>query len=243
MARLIDELRARGDLACPASVEARYRGAWARMAAHVMELVRDPALPVMEIDDVADYYYVGSSQEHWDLRRDFPGLVPPYPLFWVEHHLPQHMRSAECGSTDLSGLIGPDARLGVLVAGVDRDGATGRDIPAATRWILWCELVVDYDLEDHVIEGPHGSVFLPIDSEGTVLEPPSLQVFCTDPKEVIVSMLTWYHPTFLAISFLHCPGVRIVDGRLDFSGTLSPVGVAHLRAMLLSVKTQTARNT
>jgi hypothetical protein len=153
------------------------------------------------------------------------------------------MRSAECGSTDLSALIGPEARLGVLVACVDRDGVTGEGIPAAARWILWCELFADYG-RGGGIKGPHGSVFLAIDGHGAVMEAPSMHAFCgAEFKRVMESMLTWLHPAFLAISFLHCPGVRVEDHRLDFSRVVSPAGAAHLRAMLLSVNTHTSRNT
>lgn len=39
---------------------------------------------VVAIQNVAEYYYVGTPQEHWDLD-DFPRIVSPWPAFWMEY--------------------------------------------------------------------------------------------------------------------------------------------------------------
>ena len=74
---------------------------------------------VIVIDNVAEYYYHGSDQENWDLKRDFPNVAPPYDQFWCEHRLIRQIHSAECGDTDLRDVIGPDARIGLLITALD----------------------------------------------------------------------------------------------------------------------------
>lgn len=45
------------------------------------------AIP-FEISNVADYLYLGTPQEEWDLFADFPGAIPPFSETWLEWRLP-----------------------------------------------------------------------------------------------------------------------------------------------------------
>jgi hypothetical protein len=176
-----------------------------------MKLVQSPDIPVLLIDNVAEYFYVGSDQEFWDLRNDFPNLAPPFGIWWTEHKLPRVINSKEYGSTDVSDVIGSKARLGALwTASSD---FTGENIPAGTKWVVTSEMFIDYDsYRKPMIEGPTGTVVLTIDAEGAVVAPPSMQCFSGDQyPEVLKDFVTWLHPSLLAVSFLHCRNVKMID--------------------------------
>jgi hypothetical protein len=211
MARLIDDLRTTDRFECPTLVAPQYEKLWAIHTQRVRELLMARDLPVLRIDNVAEYH-AHSAQEHWSVDKDFPNLAPPWPVFWVEHKIPTRLYSDECGTTDMSCYV-RDGRIGVLVTAVPREDAKGEGIPENAKWILWLELVIDYG---KIVGGfpqySHGPVFVAVDAEGRAIGFPWGQSFCRPSDAAIAkSMMTWFHPTFLAISFLHCKNVKIVD--------------------------------
>jgi len=211
MPRLIDDFRAPlARLAMPHFVPRYRENAWADMAKRTHDLIMSPELPVLLIDNVAEYYY-SSEQEYWDLRDDFPNLAPPYPAFWCEHRMIKTIHSKQCGDTDVSALV-PRGRIGTLIHGLDPADCKGEGIPTEARWILWCELFIDYGDRDVSATGPHGSVFLCVDAEGKIIQRPWMQSLATDADaEIMKSYMTWFNPVFLAMSFLHCRNVTVVD--------------------------------
>jgi hypothetical protein len=238
MARMIDQIRAGGGLAAPWLVHPSMGEEWRRHASFVVQGLRSPALPVVVIDNVAEYYYQGSDQEHWDFRKDFPNMAPPWPTFWCEHKMARKVHSKERGDTDMSDFIGPNARVGVLVHAADPKNVTlAGKVPDAIaqqgKWFLWIELFLAYDYiggpswrvegmrkENVVAEGPHGSIFMVIDERGALVEKPWMQSHLPQDaderdKNVLKSFTQWLHPTFLAISFLHCKNVKTEDHAMD----------------------------
>lgn len=214
MSRLIDDLRARGArLAKPHFVPPDKEQIWADMARRTHDLLMEPQMPVLVIDNVADYFFT-SEQEYWDLTCDFPNLAPPFPVFWAEHRLIKTIHSKECGDTDLSHWV-PRGRIGMLIHGLEPDQCTG-DIPANARWILWCELFIDYGMRGITATGPHGPVFLAIDAQGRLIDRPWMQSL-SDPAdaEIMKNYMTWFNPALLAVSFLHCKNVTLIDNRVD----------------------------
>lgn len=217
MPRLIDDIRAAKHLQAPFFVGPRKADAWSEHASVIADMLRAPGneLPVILIDNVADYYYTASDQEYWDIGRDFPNLAPPFPVAWYEHRLPGTIHSKELGDTDVTKMI-TRGRSGVLVRAVKPEDAKGEGaLPEGTAWILWCELFIDYGWRGRPIEGPHGAMFLCIDSEGHLLERPWMQSYA-EPRwaEEMKSLMTWLHPTLLAVTFLHCKNVRIEDNQV-----------------------------
>ena len=213
MPRLIDDIRAAGHFTAPFFV--RSKGdAWDKHARQLAPVFLDPQLPVLLIDNVAEYMYKGSDQEYWDLVRDFPNLAPPFEAFWAEHKMPTMIHSKECGDSDLSYV--PHGRIGVMVHSIDPKTAKGEGIPENARWILWCELFVDYGQQGRGIEGPHGSIFLCIDEHGVLIQVPWMQSFAEPSfSDMIKNLMTWVHPTLLAMSFLHCKNVTLVQNEVD----------------------------
>jgi hypothetical protein len=213
MPRLIDDIRAAGRFQVPWFVTPRWLNEWERYAAFMGGALQDPDLPVLKIDNVADYYFQGTDQENWDLTRDFPNLAPPYPAFWAEHKLPRVIRSKEKGDTDVSVLT--QGRVGVLIHALDpKEQRTEGPAPEGTRWILLGDLFIDYNQGE--VQGPHGACYFCVDAEGKILSTPRMQTYCADDqREVMKSYMTWFHPTLLAVCFLHCKNVLVQDEAVD----------------------------
>jgi hypothetical protein len=214
MPRLIDDLRApSARLTMPRFVRADKTHAWQDTAQRLLDILTWPELPVLLIDNVAEYFF-SSDQEYWDLSKDFPNFAPPYPAFWVEHKMVKQIHSKEKGNTDIASLV-PRGRVGMLIHALDPADCQGQDIPASARWILWCELFIDFGKPGVTADGPHGSVFACIDAEGEIIEPPSMQSFADSSDEALMmSLITWFYPAFLAVSFLHCRNVSVVENHV-----------------------------
>lgn len=217
MPRLIDDLRAKTcRLACPGFVPPSRERDWAKMMKFLHDgVIMNPGLPVIVIDNVSEYYYT-SEQEYWDLRNDFPNLAPPYPVMWFESKLQKRIHSKEKGDTDVAAMC-PNGRTGVAITALDpvKQKWEG-ELPPGTKWILWCELYIDFGKRGVTCEGPHGSIFLCVDADGAILGQPWMQSFIEDASDpymvdVMQSIISWLYPAFLAISFLHCKNVTVAD--------------------------------
>ena len=215
MPRLIDDIRLRG-VQMPAFVSSGKEREWVDYARTVLKILSDPTLPVLLVDNVADYYYRGTDQEFWSFDRDFPNLAPPFEQFWCEHKMPRVLESKERGRTEVSRLIGQNGRQGVLVTALDPAAqavAGGGTIPPECKWLLWMDLFIDYDFGHHQRpDGPHGAIFALIDAEGRMLEAPWMQSYAElADKALMKSLMTWLHPTLLSVCFLHCKNVKVED--------------------------------
>jgi hypothetical protein len=214
MPRLIDDIRCAGRLQMPHFVHPSCEARWAAHATRLAGILREE-IPVILIDNVAEYFFEASDQEHWDIRKHFPNLAPPFPVFWMEHRFARKIHSKECGDTDLS-AIAPGARVGMLFLGAPPENVTGEGIPASTRWVLVIEMFIDYGLAlDGEIQGPHGSICMAIDEHGAAIERPYMQSYVDSSDEfmqhLMRSVMGWTHPALLAISFLHCRNVSMMD--------------------------------
>jgi hypothetical protein len=209
MARLIDDLRATDRVEMPFWVASNKGDQWARGAELVLGVVRKEEFPVILIDNVADYYYRRSAQEYWDLTRDFPNLAPPYEMFWTEHKLPQMIHSEKFGDTKMN-HVGRNARQGILWLAAQEWKAEG--VPENCKWMLCAEIFTDYDCRGRGIEGPSGTWCMMVDKDGAVVAQPQIQCYA-DPQwnEVLSGMMTVLHPALLAVSFLHCKNVKVVE--------------------------------
>lgn len=216
MPRLIDDIRAAGKFETPWFIPPVKQQAWAEYARRLGEILGAPDMPVLLIDNVADYYFRGTDQERWDLKRDFPNLAPPFDMFWMEHRMPQVIHSKEFGDTNvnknLNGHTLKNGRVGALIYALKPEDVKGDGIPENVRWILWADLFIDYGLRDRYAQGPHGATFFAIDDKGALIERPWMQSYSApEHNEIMKSYITWFYPSLLAISFLHCKNVLIQD--------------------------------
>ena len=66
----------------------------------IENLVLSPGIARINIQNVADYYWMGSDQEYWYVD-DFPNVAPPWSLAWYEFSYPPYSLSKEFGRTKL----------------------------------------------------------------------------------------------------------------------------------------------
>jgi hypothetical protein len=209
MSRLIDDIRG-GALMMPWFVAPGLMTSWDDYCARVCDQLRKE-VPVVLIDNVAQFYF-SSEQEYWSVEKDFPNVAPPYPQFWCEHKMPKRIHSGEKGDTDLTELVA-SGRIGVLVTAIPPESAKySGEMPATTKWILWCEVFIDYGQRGIAAQGPHGSIFMLVDEHGAILDKPWMQAYDGGKYTgVMRNLMTFTHPTLLAITFLHCRNVTVVD--------------------------------
>jgi len=212
MPRFIDDLRAPGArIQKPWFILERHERRWNEHTLKVFEVLRDPSLPVLLIDNVSDYYFTASDQENWDLGRDFPNLAPPFPYFWAEYKMPRVIHSKERGDTEIPGT----GRVGTLITALTQDQFKGEGVPDNVKWILWGELFADYSKHGVTGEGVHGAFFWAIDAEGRIIEEPWMQTYSDAAhNEELRGYMGWFNPALLAVSFLHCKNVRLDDNHV-----------------------------
>src|SRR5215831_11258956 len=210
MPRLIDDLRApAARVQMPWFVAPAKEHLWQEHTVKVHEVLKDRSIPVLLIDNVADYYFTASDQEHWDLTKDFPNLAPPFPAFWCEHKIPRLIHSKEKGDTDTSGWVNT-GRVGTLITALTRHQFQGENVPDNVKWVLWGELFVDYGRHAIVGEGSHGAFFFAIDAEGRLVDRPWMQTYSHPSlNDEMRNFMIWFNPALLAVSFLHCKNVTL----------------------------------
>ena len=176
MPRLIDALRADGRVLMPHWIADDKRQAWMDYARHLAQLASNPALPVLLIDNVANYFYKGTDQEHWSLDKDFPNIAPPFPAFWLEWRLVQKIHS-EVGDVDISQWLPRGGRVGQLFYALDPTECKGEGIPENARWIYWCDMWIDYSRPGVTADGPLERTFICVDAEGRSIGNPWMQSY------------------------------------------------------------------
>jgi hypothetical protein len=203
----------------------------------------------VDIQNVVDYRYEAQKESDglsWDVRKDFPCVVPPWEMTWCEWHLPKH-KDILLGTHSFS--ITPP--LGKY-HGMDL-GAGIIELIDASAWKI---LLIDGYVSVH--GNPAAWVarrIIPIQRTGEIQyiaipgEEPnpdkSLMPFCVNKpwaeralfsKSYIYNLpgadpvdkageffdVVLLYPTFLAISFSHCRNVQIHDTHI-------PASLSHRR--------------
>lgn len=218
MSRFLDDIRG-GQVGAPWYTPPEQAGDFRRQAGDVLRLIAPVGdsfkeeLPVVVIDNVSDYYFAGTDQEQWRIDRDFPNIAPPWPAFWTEHRMPKVIRSRECGETDAARLA-PNGRTGALWMAATPEGArlAEGEFPAETKWILAASLFIDFGARRDVAAEFMGTFFFLVDAAGALVGNPWGQVFCRErDKAQLSGLVTFFHPSLLAISFLHCKNVAVEE--------------------------------
>jgi len=213
MPKLIDDMRRKGAaFAAPTFLRPEMEDFWTQQMMGLADILRDPQLPVLMIDNVAEYFYVGTDQEHWDLKRDFPNLAPPFPQFWCEFKMVRKIHSKECGDVDMTRVMPQGGRVGQLFTVLDPKEVKMVEVPENTKWALWAELFIDFSQPGITVTGPHGAMLLCVDAEGRITGSPNIQSLVRKEEEkMLQAYISWLNPALLAVSFLHCKNVQVVE--------------------------------
>jgi hypothetical protein len=213
MGRLIDDIRHTSRIVPPHYLDPLKRRGWSEHVSRILGLVRSE-IPVLLIDNVSEYYWTGSGQEHWDLRDHFPNLAPPYGLFWAEHKFPKVIHSDQKGDTDVTAVC-PHGRSGWLIMASKREDVTGSGIPDNVAWILGCEHFTDFGIRRDEVQGPDGTLLIAVDAQGRIVETPWMQSYTLPEANHYVQLgMAWVHPVLLSICFLHCKNVTLTDNEV-----------------------------
>lgn len=184
---------------------------------------------IVDANNVADYYFQGT-EKAFDIETDFPSLAPPWPLAFIEYKAPRLILTPE-DTRPFSPKWGKT--FGVLM--IARDARATKDelldasnknllefFPAGARWFLENHLFVEFE-ERHV--EIMGTLAFFVDQDGAYVRPNSnnTQALFIHPFDHIPSSDTkadgamcWCFtaPVLLAINFIHCRNVRLIDNHV-----------------------------
>jgi hypothetical protein len=171
---------------------------------------------LINTQNVVNYFFQGTTQEHWDLTKDFPNLAPPFQTFFMEYTIPQYILY-ETGQSEnkLSGM-----RVGILAVSEEySDEEKSHCKSPNLRWklnlIIWAKPPGGetklFPVAIILIVDSLGKL-VPVHDENNVVLMP---VFFDIPDEELdtwKSMARIYcDPALLAICFMHCKNVQRVE--------------------------------
>jgi len=180
------------------------------MRAMAQPYVEQPV--IVAIDNVSDYFHIGTDKEFWDLRYDFPNIAPPWPNAWYEYTAPPYLLSAVHGRVDRD----PDdpTRYGTHVLSVKRTDDDG----TFQGWECMAYYIAEYHNDLYAV--PWRSVWkvTPDGQMDMTLPHPDGQpgpalihkkIDLTTPDEAVQAMTPQLmYPMWLANSFAHCKNVE-----------------------------------
>lgn len=176
---------------------------------------------VVVIDNVADYFYRGTDQEHWDARDDFPNIAPPWQHAFYEYVAPPFSISEDFGRVERDFTQAP-RRVGSHVMSVRLEQATG---DAYDGWACVAYFICDFDGQGLIClpwttawrVAPDGQLLMAdggrLDANGDPA--PWLMHRRLDPAipdEVMLNLAPdLLYPMWLAVSLSHCKNVEVVQ--------------------------------
>jgi hypothetical protein len=164
---------------------------------------------VVDVQNVAEYFYEVSDQENWDISTDFPNLAPPFPAFWMEYVFPKVSRSGEhVIPMPMNGM-----RVGLLFL--------SKEPPMNARGVKWGTFITLFIRWEGAVKKPC-QWSMALDAEGKLASyedgvpqfwahlPPARS---KNPRETQIwearANLCALWPALLAISFMHCKNVNL----------------------------------
>lgn len=165
------------------------------------------AIPI-RIQNVADYLFLETDQDDFQLNHDFPNLAPPWPIFFMSYKMPSRVQ--------LKNKWQPNPSAGVeygLLFAADEDRATGG---WSVRSVIWAA-----QLPQTVMQGIIWRISREgecLSAEGTPFAGDTMTYLATPifrwpTGEVLLERRIELQPffaPFLAISFCHCKNVDIL---------------------------------
>lgn len=200
MSTLADILR---DVKSPEPLKQEAGAIQARQ--HVRQWLKDT--PVIVINEVAQYFFDVFWRDDKPLKdSDFPNVAPPFPCFWMEYRVPRTITSGKPSKQVRMELAGQ--RVGFYWLGLDR--ANSDD-----GWSLTSLMFVE---DEGWAVGPVFSARVDTDAQGRAIDllyqnfiPDDASVSEEERDFVRVNMMTLHYPAALAICFMHCSNVEVVE--------------------------------
>lgn len=201
---------------------------------------------VIEISNVADYFYVASGREHWGFD-DFPNIAPPFYAMWFEFVAPKGSEFSLAWSQTQ-----PINQAGVLILADTISNIRSRvtteqygrifkkhEWIGQEHWLCAASVFTRQKGEDvkNVIIGPTHVFTYGVTKLGRLTGKPGINTFGVTAEEK--ELESWsadrsqgiFFCALLALSFIHCKGVTF---RREDAGRerLSKLEVAQLRRRL-----------
>lgn len=170
-------------------------------------------IPVIVGDAIAEYYYNGNDKEHWDLKTDFPCIIPPFREFWVEWTRPSQIRSsvygiisAEKTAFEISGIhcVVADPKQSVIDLSFSW-GDTNRD-----QFRIFCEgakfvwMLTPCGFAQDTFCVPCGTFWIATDEMGNIINYVTV-AYGTEADSDLLSQEApvFIHPGLLTMTFLN----------------------------------------
>ena len=163
--------------------------------------------PIFRIDNIAEYFWA-SEQDYWEYEKDFPNLAPPFNAFWMEYVTPLRVHVG-------GRYVENDKykQFGFLFVSKKKESELG-------NW-EWALNAIFFSSQSGVTGGGHFNHFFGIDQTGKIIHDSTgkSQIgFAVDPEIQkqyspleIQEMAMIIHPALLAISFMHCKNVELIE--------------------------------
>jgi hypothetical protein len=179
----------------------------------------------IKINNVADYYW-RYGQDIYDISTDFPNLAPPFEICWMEYRMPSIITINE-NTVHIPGEL-RGMNVGVLVQGMlIPDQIKGHDFFGGKTDCKWSlGVVVLFDIKRRDLSGGDVAIDIGVNSDGTVGRYGDKLAFRfvfnsrgmkpfegLPPGQMQNYYATFAHPALLAISFMHCKNVELVENK------------------------------
>lgn len=178
-------------------------------------------MQVFAIDNVARYFFEVSDREVWKLS-DFPNCTPPFSIFWMEWAAPTKVnaKGTIVQHNELSGV-----RVGISARAYTRDeflANKGFD-PVKKELIpseFWFAIMIVPSIKFPGGWFPPFGYLVFVDSAGRLIDTHEVPLLALS-RSYPVNPLNWFTgimgPVFMALGFLHCRNVAVVDGEAPSS--------------------------
>jgi len=170
-------------------------------------------IPIIVADAISEYYYNGTDKEHWDLKEDFPLVIPPFGEFWIEWTRPSFIRSevygiipAETTAFEMSGLhvvaTQPQkAQIDLSHSWGEDNRQHFRDFCVGADFI-WLLNPVGYVKETYSV--PSGTFWLATDKSGNIINYVVITYGAQEDSDLLSAEAPLFiHPGVLALTFMN----------------------------------------
>jgi len=170
-------------------------------------------IPIIVADPVSEYYYNGTDRERWDLKTDFPCVIPPFPQFWIEWTRPTQIRSVEYGILPATSSAFEISGLHCVVADpattrVDLSFSWGEENRAS--FVKFCEgarfvwLLHPTGFVKNAFCVPCGTFWLATDEAGNIINYVVISYGSSQDSELLsFEAPLFIHPAILALTFMN----------------------------------------